>query len=317
MNSEQPTLLEAGAPNAIGKTLGLLGDEWTLLLVQQAILGLTRYGQFKAALPISNAVLTSRLGILTKEGLLERNIYQTNPLRAEYLLTPRSRSLWPVLLAIWDWERQWVAAHTTPLPRMIHTECSQEFAPVLSCGACTRPTAARDIDAVWGPSGSWKRSVPTASTRRRWDSDQTRGQAGMFPETMAILGNRWSLALIGAAFRGVTRFADFERTLSAPPALIADRIKAFMAIEVLGATRNAVRPDWAEYRLTEKGRAFFPVIATALHWGQSWFLATEGPALVETHRFCSTVFVPELRCDRCTKLLHRRAILVSPSTAEP
>ncbi|SHI26091.1 winged helix-turn-helix transcriptional regulator [Streptomyces sp. 3214.6] len=317
MDSEQPTHLKAGAPNAIGRTLGLLGDEWTLLLIQQAFLGATRYGQFKAALPISNAVLTARLGKLTKEGLLERHIYQSSPLRAEYLLTPRSRSLWPALLTIWDWERHWVPAHAATLPRMVHTECSQEFTPVLSCGACTRPVAARDMDGVWGPSGSWERSVPTASTRRRWDSDQTPGQAGMFPETMAILGNRWSSALIGAAFRGVTRFADFERTLGAPPALVADRIKAFAATGVLEATRTETRPGWAEYRLTEKGRAFYPVIATTLHWGHSWFLAPEGPAFIQTHRSCSSVFVPELRCDRCGKALHRRTIQISPTAAGP
>ena len=45
-------------PNAVGRMLGLLGDEWTLLVLQQALLGATRYGEFKARLPISNAVLT-------------------------------------------------------------------------------------------------------------------------------------------------------------------------------------------------------------------------------------------------------------------
>lgn len=314
MNTEQPTRLEPDATNAIGKTLGLLGDEWTLLLIQQAMLGVTRYGQFKAALPISNAVLTSRLGLLTREGLLERNVYQTNPLRAEYLLTQRGRSLWPVLLTIWDWERQWVPTHAPALPRMVHTECSGLFAPLLSCGACTRPVTAGDIDAEWGPSGTWERSVPAASTRRRWEYDQTRGQAGLFPETMAILGNRWSSALVGAAFRGVTRFADFERTLGAPPALVADRLKVFVSIGVLETARNELRPDRAAYHLTDKGRAFFPVIATALHWGHTWFLAPEGPALIQTHRVCSAVFVPEMRCDQCAKALHRRTIQISPNT---
>ena len=57
----QPTRLPAGGPNAIGHMLGLLGDEWTLLLLQQALQGVTRYGQFKETLPISNSVLTARL----------------------------------------------------------------------------------------------------------------------------------------------------------------------------------------------------------------------------------------------------------------
>ncbi|MEU8591974.1 helix-turn-helix domain-containing protein [Streptomyces sp. NPDC048664] len=313
MNSRQPTRLEAGAANAIGRTLGLLGDEWTLLFVQQAMLGVTRYGRFRAALPVSDAVLTARLGTLTAEGLLERNVHRTGPLRAEYLLTSRGRSLWPVLLTIWAWERRWVTARVPALPRMVHTACSRPFAPLLSCGACTRPVAARDIDAAWGPSGTWERSVPVASTRRRPERGRAPGRAGLFPETMAVLGNRWSSALIGAVFRGVTRFADFERTLGSPPALLADRLKTFVSLGVLATARAEGRPDRAEYRLTDKGRAFFPVVATALAWAHTWFLAPDGPALVQTHRACAAAFVPDLRCDRCTDVVHRRTIQIAPS----
>src|ERR1041384_7609407 len=148
MTDEQPTELEPGGPNAVGKMLGLLGDEWTLLLIQQALMGVTRYGQFKAAMPISNAVLTARLNLLTREGLLERNVYQSNPLRAEYLTTPRRRSLWPFMVTIWDWERKGVPGHDPP--RMVHTVCEREFAPILSCASCGKPAAAREIAADWG-----------------------------------------------------------------------------------------------------------------------------------------------------------------------
>src|SRR5512139_242266 len=98
-------------PNAVARMLGLLGDEWTLLVIQQALLGATRFGDFKARLPISNSVLTARLRLLSAEGLLERCGYQANPQRFEYVATPRSRSLWPVLISIWDWERHWVPDH--------------------------------------------------------------------------------------------------------------------------------------------------------------------------------------------------------------
>ena len=113
--------------------LGLLGDEWTLLVIQQALLGATRYGEFAARLPISNSVLTRRLQALTADGLLTRRSYRTNPPRAEYLVTPRSRSLWPVLVSIWEWERHWVPDHAERLPGMRHTACGGDFAPLLTC----------------------------------------------------------------------------------------------------------------------------------------------------------------------------------------
>jgi DNA-binding HxlR family transcriptional regulator len=313
MAEVEPTTLEAGGTNAVGRMLGLLGDEWTLLIVQQALLGVTRYGQFKAALPISNSVLTARLSMLEREELLERHVYQSNPLRAEYLTTPRSRSLWPVMLAIWDWERQWVAEHVDVLPTMRHETCGSAFSPVLSCGSCGKPVAAKEISAEWGPSGTWERSVPESVTRRRSEADPTHGGAGLFPETMTIFGNRWASALMGAAFRGVTRFTDFESSLKAPPTLVADRLRAFCAIGVLVAAQNEKRPDWAEYRLTEKGRAFFPVVAATLQWAEAWFRAPEGPSLVQTHRSCGQEFVPTFGCDQCGEALAGHDITIVPA----
>src|ERR1700684_4285676 len=87
----EPTTLSAGGTNAVGRILGLLGDEWTLLIIQQALLGATRYGEFMERLPISNSVLTKRLRTLTDNGLLVRTTYRTRPVRAEYLITQRGR----------------------------------------------------------------------------------------------------------------------------------------------------------------------------------------------------------------------------------
>jgi DNA-binding HxlR family transcriptional regulator len=317
MQPEQPTQLEAGGTNALGKLLGLLGDEWTLLIIQQTFFGLTRYGQFKGALPISNSVLTARLRQLTQEGLLRQDLYQSSPLRAEYLITSRGRSLWPFLITIWDWERRWVPTRAQTLPRMVHKACGQEFAPIVSCAGCTEPASAGSVDICWGPSGSWERSVPQGSNRRRGESEHRAEQAGLFPQTMTILGNRWASALLGAAFLGVTRFTEFERALGAPPALIADRLRAFLAIGVLDTTQSPKRPDLVEYQLTEKGLAFFPVLAIAVHWGHRWFHAPEGPALRQLHRTCGEPFEAQLRCDRCAAVVTGRdvAAVTVPATA--
>src|SRR6187551_3478402 len=103
--------------------LGLLGDEWTLLVLQQALMGATRYGDFQSRLPISHSVLSSRLRSLAQNELVERRVYQTNPTRSEYLTTARSRSLWPMLVSIWNWERQWVPDHPGTVPLMRHIVC--------------------------------------------------------------------------------------------------------------------------------------------------------------------------------------------------
>ncbi len=292
-----PTTLSPGGTNAVGRMLGLLGDEWTLLIVQQALLGATRYGEFMSRLPISNSVLTSRLRALTDNGLLTRSTYRTRPVRAEYLLTQRGRAFWPVLLSIWEWERRWVPEHIHRLPEMRHSVCGADFAPLLTCRCCTEVVTEKQVMTRWGPSGTWPRSVPEAATRRR--ASAGRNQAGLFPETMIVFGNRWAAALLVCTFLGATRFTDFQTQLGVPPTLLAGRLQKFCANGVLCGSRQR----GPRYQLTEKGRAFLPVLVTALQCGQQWFAAPEGPAVLLTHRGCGRPFTGELTCDQCARPL--------------
>ncbi|GAB2830031.1 helix-turn-helix domain-containing protein [Actinocorallia aurea] len=304
---DRPTRLPRGGTNAVGLTLGLIGDEWNLLILRYAMLGARRYGDWKDALPISDAVLTRRLASLTAMGVFEKVEYQASARRYEYTLTKRGRDLWPVLLTIWAWEAAWVPAHGERLPRMVHQLCGRDFRPVFGCGACDRPAEARDITGGFGPSGTWSRSVPAATTRRR---SQTAGEAGLFPETMALIGNRWSAALLGASFQGAHRFRDFEQWLGAPPTIVADRLRVFCDLGVFDQSPGAERADWPDYRLTEKGRAFFPTVMTAIDWGQRWFRAAEGPALVYTHRACGQDLKVRLTCDQCGEVLRGTEVSV-------
>ena len=308
-DAAEPTTLSRGGTNAVGRILGLLGDEWTLLIIQQALLGATRYGEFMERLPISNSVLTNRLRSLTENGLLVRTTYRTRPVRAEYLLSQRGRAFWPVLLSIWEWERRWVPDHVHLLPGMHHTACDSDFAPMLTCRPCGEVATEKEMTARWGPSGSWPRSVPEVATRRR--STAGRGQAGLFPETMSVFGNRWAAALLVCAFLGTSRFTDFQTQLGAPPSLLAERLQTFCANGVL-----QTGPAGARYELTEKGRAFFPVIIAALQCGQHWFHAPEGPAVTVTHLGCGEPFTGVLICDQCAQPLKGSAIrLVGSATA--
>jgi DNA-binding HxlR family transcriptional regulator len=287
-----PTELPAGGTNAVGRMLGVLGDEWTMLILQQASLGATRYGQFLDLLPISHAVLTQRLTAMTADELLVRRTYQTKPSRSDYVLTARGRALWPVLASIWEWERRWVPDHAEPLPAMRHTACGADFAPALCCGSCGVTVTEKDVVAKWGPSGSWSRSMPVQSTRRRSSS----GRAGLFPQTMSILGNRWGFALLVAAFVGTSRFGDFADQLGAPPGSLADRLQTFTTSGVLSVTDG-------RYRLTEQGRAIFPILITALQWAQHHFHTPEGPAVELVHTGCGQPFEAALTCDQCAGLL--------------
>jgi DNA-binding HxlR family transcriptional regulator len=286
----------ATGPNAIGSSLGLLGDEWTLLIVQQALLGVRRYSAFQAALGIGPTVLSARLSALVDAGVLEKT---PDGGRHAYRLTTSGKQLWALLLCIWAWEQQWVQGEA--LPTMRHLPCGEVFHPVPSCAGCEAAVTAADVDVRLGPSGAFDRAVPTGTNRRRSGEVRAEGP-GLFPETMALMGSRWSSALLGAAFLGARRFSDFEGMLGAPTNVVAERLRTFVTLGVLDG----------DYALTAKGLGFFPAVAELVAWGERWHPAPDGPALRARHRSCGSPFLPQLRCSQCRQLLVREHVAIEP-----
>jgi len=302
------TPLEPDGANALARAIGVLGDEWTLLILRQAMAGTTRYVDFAAALPISNAVLTRRLETLVAERLVERSVYQERPVRAEYVLTRRGRGVWPVLVAMWGWERAWVPEHVYATPPIPHRQCGRETTPLFCCAACGEPAPATSMRTGWGPSGGWRRSVPEVRTRRRPGSRAGRAETPtLYPDTMAVFGNRWSAAVVGAAFRGVRRFSEFQDLLGAPPSLLTERLASLTERGILRQVEVAAHR--VEYRLTRKGLDFFPVVALALQWAEQWYTATDGPVMAWTHA-CGAAFDGVLTCDHCRVPLQPRDIVL-------
>jgi DNA-binding HxlR family transcriptional regulator len=307
-SSRQVTMLSDGGPNSIAVSTGIVGDEWTLWILELALNGVTQYNEWLRLGPISTAVLTTRLTRLVEAEILERVRYTSRPPRHDYLLTARGRQMWPILISMWAWELAWVNDPKENLPQMRHRSCGSLFSPLLVCDACDAEVAARDVRGRPGPSGEWQRSTPSAATRRRSTTGSRPPE--LVEQSMALIGNRWSTALLGAAFLGATRFGEFEQRVGAPPTIVADRLRTFCEIGVLEQVPSPQRLDWVVYHLTDKGRAFFPVVALVLDWGQRWFRSPEGPALLLKHTACRRVFRPRLKCSACHERLRGSEVQV-------
>jgi DNA-binding HxlR family transcriptional regulator len=90
-------------PCPIARSLACMGDAWSILILRDASLGLTRFDQFRTSLGIAPTILTRRLALLTEEGLLEKRRYSERPPRYEYVLTNAGRDFTPVLALIGAW----------------------------------------------------------------------------------------------------------------------------------------------------------------------------------------------------------------------
>jgi DNA-binding HxlR family transcriptional regulator len=213
-----------------------------------------------------------------------------------------------VLLTIWSWEAVWVTEHIEPLPPMYHIECGEEFSPVMHCRACGQTAGIRNVHGTFGPSGGFPRSVPQATTRRR--SAGGSPGPGLVPQTIELIGNRWSASAMAAAFLGAHRFTDMLQMMGAPPTIVSDRLRTFCQMGVLKTVAVKANSGRVEYRLTDKGRAFFPHVMIMLDWGDRWFRAAEGPATLLTHTSCGNRFGPVLHCSVCNHELHGSQIQV-------
>jgi len=87
----------------------LIGGRWTGAVIQALLRGPTRYANIRSAIPdISDRMLSDRLRILEAEGLVERRVVPDTPVRVEYLLTAKGRSLDAALAAIGTWAEKWI-----------------------------------------------------------------------------------------------------------------------------------------------------------------------------------------------------------------
>src|SRR4051812_6198705 len=107
---------------SIAQTLEVIGEWWTMLIVRDVFLGVTRFDHMQERLGISRNVLNQRLAHLVEHGVLEKVAYSDRPLRYDYLLTDKGRELFPILTAMRQWGDKYAAPDGVPL-RLRHKAC--------------------------------------------------------------------------------------------------------------------------------------------------------------------------------------------------
>src|SRR6266498_3568892 len=108
---------------SIARTLDIVGERWTLLILRDAFSGVRRFEDFATSLPVARNVLTDRLHTLVEHGILRRHRYQERPARYEYRLTTKGMELYPVLIALLQWGDRHLAGEDGPPVEVQHAAC--------------------------------------------------------------------------------------------------------------------------------------------------------------------------------------------------
>src|SRR5687768_6330087 len=135
---------------AVERTLSVIGDRWTLLVLRESFLGVRRFDQLRRNTGAARNILSDRLNTLVANGILRRELYQQRPQRYEYRLTEKGIDLYPVLITLMGWGARH-GSGSEPAILLEHKSCGATMMPRLACPDCGEQVAARDVRAVRGP----------------------------------------------------------------------------------------------------------------------------------------------------------------------
>ena len=293
------------------RSINVLGDIWTLRLLRAMYRGDRRFGELLRRLGISRAVLSDRLSKLESAGVIVcRADGGTHP---EYRLSESGLDLWSLYLAMWQWQSDWEDRLSSPLsdddrPRaaLRHNVCGWIARPVYRCASCgseifpseTKLRAAVDL---------------SPSSDERWPMGGLTRKAGArseppvcLPVLPQVLGDRWSCALVGAAFQRVQLFSEFEQALLIRPKQLTDRLTRLQQLGILRSDSYAGQRQ--RYMLTPAGLALFPTVVELLQWGGRWLEAPSSQTPRRIHHRCGHELFGRWHCGHCNGVLSRREL---------
>ncbi|WP_405139273.1 winged helix-turn-helix transcriptional regulator [Nocardia sp. NBC_01388] len=139
----------ADEPCSITRSLVVLGDRWTLLVMKAAFSGVRRFNGFQAYLGISRSRLQDRLDRLVEHGILVKQPAAVGAYE-EYRLTPKGHDVYPILMAFKDWGDAYMSPDGPPV-HYRHRDCSGEAHVRLTCDHCAAEITAREVTPEAGP----------------------------------------------------------------------------------------------------------------------------------------------------------------------
>jgi len=139
---------------SISRALEVVGERWTLLILRDALLGLSAFEEFRESLGIATNVLTARLNLLCEEGLLVRVADPETPQRGRYLLADKGREIGPALFALMKWgDRHYPTRQGAPR-LTLHAGCGGEVEQLLHCHLCGEQVTLDGVELPLAPAFS-------------------------------------------------------------------------------------------------------------------------------------------------------------------
>jgi DNA-binding HxlR family transcriptional regulator len=136
---------------SLARTVSVIGDRWTLLILRDCFLRVRRFEAFQSRLKITRHLLAERLKKLVATGVLRKVAYLQRPLRYEYILTQKGLDLYPIIMEIVHWGDVHMVDERGRPRLHEHKRCGHSFDPVMVCSHCGEEITAKEVIVHPGP----------------------------------------------------------------------------------------------------------------------------------------------------------------------
>ena len=300
--------------SSLTRALNILGDVWTVLLLREFFGGLHRFQDLQERLGVPRQTLMLRLATMTEHQILYRRAVQRRGVHYEYHLTPKGLDLYPFVIAIWDWHRQWEEGTAFMLGDLVHRPCGHRLEPALRCDTCHRAVGRADVSYAPGI-GQGLDPRPPARLSRQNDAALLKSAEGDTSlVATSIVGDRWSYLVVAAMFRGTTSFFALTRQLRISSNILSARLKKLIALGLIEPEPSG--EGRRGHRLTERGESLFPTMQALMDWGDRWLAGVAGPPEVARHA-CGAIMHPRYTCGHCGQVIRPWDVEVAPAQPAP
>ena len=283
---------------SVRKTVEIVLDSWTFLIIREAFFGVYSFDKFQRRLGIPRQTLSTRLNALVENEILVQGRKKGDRAHG-YFFTERGKELFPVMLSLMEFGDKWLTGGE-PAPLLLHhSRCGHECHPTTVCSECHEPVTMRDVTFRDGPGAGY--SPYEIKLRSRRSSDPAlleRVRPCSVARTLQIIGDRWSFLIMREAWFGVRRFDEMIEKLGIATNILSDRLARLVETGVFRKEPYRKGGDRFEYRFTEMGRDLYQPMIVMMRWGDRW-LADGKPPLRLRHRLCNSDFEPLVVCSHC------------------
>lgn len=292
---------------SIWRALEDIGDTPVLLILEAIWMGASRFGELQQQTGLLKALLSDRLKRLTEKQILVKRPLMDASKSHHYVLTSKGVNLFPVVLMLYRWEREWGFAEARRTLQIKHNTCGAVLEPVTICASCGDPFTLDEVDWKPGPGIGWM--APHYSRRRNQQVIHSE-RPSLLKGSVEVLGDRWAALVMRAIFTGVRRFDGIQADTGAVPNTLSDRLKTLTELGVIDARPYQHTPLRHEYFLTRKGYDYYYIIMMIMLWGDAHYGSPEGAPVILTHKSCGNPLKPLIACGSCGEIVQPQDVSI-------